>query len=40
MAFGGAVTQAVLTGYGFLWLHADRSQSRRGPGLTSSIRKG
>eukprot|EP00418_Pyrodinium_bahamense_P096635 CAMPEP_0179037448 /NCGR_PEP_ID=MMETSP0796-20121207/14134_1 /TAXON_ID=73915 /ORGANISM="Pyrodinium bahamense, Strain pbaha01" /LENGTH=693 /DNA_ID=CAMNT_0020733757 /DNA_START=42 /DNA_END=2123 /DNA_ORIENTATION=+ len=36
MAFGGAITQAVLSGNGFPWLYA-RGQCSAGPGLASSV---
>lgn len=35
LAFGGAITQATITGHGFPWLSAERQQS--GSGLSSSV---
>lgn len=36
MAFGGAITQATLTGHGFPWMYAERSKASS-RGLSSSI---
>jgi hypothetical protein len=37
IAFGGAITQAVLSGNGFPWVYADRQGLHQGAGLTSSV---